>query len=183
MGFNISKLKIISFLILFSSRRCLFPVKVWFLESRSNWIYASPEIYSDISPDLYCSIEWLTSTWKSFTPLTLKIARIVNVALYKHRALGGLAFFLSRIRPPVSYTLHLALEYVAVLPPSVIRLLVSIMPFSVSQGFEGLQVNILKLGFRIWTNWGVTAKCWKHHNNRKKKYITKEHLHSFPIKI
>ena len=127
MGFNISKLKIISFLILFSSRRCLFPVKVWFLESRSNWIYASPEIYSDISPDLYCSIEWLTSTWRSFTPPTLKIARIVNVTLYKHRALGGLAFFLSRIRPPVSYTLHLALEYVAVLPPSVIRLLVSIV--------------------------------------------------------
>ena len=48
---------------------------------------------------------------------------------------------------PLFSVLHLALEYVAVLPPSVIRLLVSIMPFS--QGFEGLQVNILKLGFRI----------------------------------
>ena len=53
---------------------------------------------------------------------------------------------------PLFSVLHLALEYVAVLPPSVIRLLVSIMPFSVSQGFEGLQINILKLGFRIRTN-------------------------------
>ena len=63
-----------SYLIVFvhSLKRCLFPVRFWFLESRSNWIYASPsqDIFRDITGFVLPESDWFTTSTSNFSVST-----------------------------------------------------------------------------------------------------------------